>query len=490
MSDLIKQKLEDIDLEKVSKRVSDGLARVAEVKKVISTLKDEGKLIDIIDNDDKTGYETTKAFLSRLQKTRTPLEDERKLTVKPFNDLVDAVNGEYKAAIAEIEEEEKPRKEKRKLYEENQDRIKAEKQAAAEKIIDDKVQRCLEAGLVLNVQNMYYENDKGICCTRLDIQNMPSDNFELLIEKATARKVEKEIEEIEEKERVEKVNKRTEKLVVLGAGTAGSYFVIFNLVTGANEELLKKEIEECTDEIFEEKYQWFKGIKNGNAEYQRKQSEDKLEQERAAKKLKDDRLDLQKNQVSVWQNLFKELGQGYSYAYGAEMEDSEFIFSNPQGKVVTKVGTIFKDNTLVQTFISQSQELIAKHKVETNKAAQKVIDDEKEQSNNKWIDRMEVLKKIGAEYIDDNILNFKNINYTFSELDFYNETDAQFELRVSEIKNKINDYDLGIALESLDGKLVLFKMNEFNVMEEKVNTFISIINNNIENFKEQIKHLR
>lgn len=54
--------------------------------------------------DDKDGYERVRAAIAVLRPKRTGLEAERKSVVKPYNDTVKLINGEYEKITTLIQE--------------------------------------------------------------------------------------------------------------------------------------------------------------------------------------------------------------------------------------------------------------------------------------------------------------------------------------------------------------------------------------------------
>jgi hypothetical protein len=452
----IKEELKKLELENINDKVDSSISRIEEVDNIIAEFKKEAVDISIKDSDDKKGYEATVKFLGKIRPQRTELEAERKTVVKPFNAFVKVINDAYYSPIEEIEKLEAPKKEAKKNYDDFHEKRKADEFAAKEKAIDDKVRLAVDAGLELDIQTMYYKNDMGITVTRLDIQNMQDADFENLITRAKIRKEEKLQDELILKQAEEKKKARVNKLLLIGASPLNNYYVIFDNVTNSNAELLQKEVEQCTDEEFEAKFQYFKSIKDGNNKYQAEAKQKREQDLKDAEYLKQKQNDLKRQQITVWQQMMSALGGGYVYVYGAGVEDSWFTFKNLHGGVKQIVGDCFLNNALVESFIADANKLI-----QLQNDANKKVEEEKQKKEEKDV----------ADLVE-----------------------AENAAKKKAVENKkiyaadIENIDKGLSV--IEKQLFVFNNYDYKMLTGNVDALVQKLNAEIDAFKNSLNHLR
>lgn len=198
------------------------LAHLNELVAEITSLKEGYKDLNIEGPDDKDGYERVRAAIAVLRPKRTGLEAERKSVVKPYNDTVKLINGEYEKITTLIQEGpggELELKEKKEAVDEILEREKEEKRLAEEKKINDRINELIAKGMVFD-GNFYSISapDLGISETSIgvvDIRTMSDDlykNFlQMVIDKSgkiEAYKAEKERLLQKEKEEKEAADKK------------------------------------------------------------------------------------------------------------------------------------------------------------------------------------------------------------------------------------------------------------------------------------------
>lgn len=197
------------------------LAHLNELVAEITNLKESYKDLTIAGVEDKDGYEKVRAAIGVLRPKRTGLEAERKSVVKPYNDTVKLINGEYEKITSLIQDGpggETELKAKKEAIDEIIEKEKEEKRQAEEKKINDRINELISKGMVFD-GNFYSISapELGISETSIgvvDIRTMSDDlykNFlQMVIDKSgkiEAYKAEKERllqKEKEEKEAAEK----------------------------------------------------------------------------------------------------------------------------------------------------------------------------------------------------------------------------------------------------------------------------------------------
>jgi hypothetical protein len=404
-----------LDLPSLKKQVNDGLKRVEEVKKKTEEFKKESKEISISGENDKVGYEATKNFLSKVRPARTGLENERKTCVKPFNDLVDAVNSSYKQAIAELAEIESPHKKEKEEYEEAIEKKKAEAAAEKEKIITDKINTLLSSGLEYDPNNGYYKNDSGISVTRTDIINMKDDDFSRLTERVLERKDEKAKEdelarqkEIEEQDRIKKRQEfekdRISKVASVGASLSDNCYVLFDLSTQHNVSATIDEVFSKDENIFDTIIGMFESVKKHNNIFLQKQKDDAAKLKEEQEKVREQQ---EKNKVEKISLLKERLeAYGFKYQFQSTLDSSYFEFSNGLGNVKLLVSEIMTKEESVENAIGLAKKYITE-KEQKEENDKKDLAESEALAKKKESERKAFAKE-DLEIIDDFILVLEN----------------------------------------------------------------------------------
>ena len=120
------------------------LAHLNELVAEITSLKEGYKDLNIEGPDDKDGYERVRAAIAVLRPKRTGLEAERKSVVKPYNDTVKLINGEYEKITTLIQEGpggETELKAKKEAIDEIVEKEREAKRLAEEKKIKDRINK-------------------------------------------------------------------------------------------------------------------------------------------------------------------------------------------------------------------------------------------------------------------------------------------------------------------------------------------------------------
>lgn len=192
------------------------LAHLNELVTEITTLKEGYKDLKIDGPEDKDGYEKVRAAIGVLRPKRTGLEAERKSVVKPYNDFVKHINGQYDTITTLIQEGpggELELKAKKEAIDDILEKEKEAKRLAEEKKINDRINELISKGMVFD--GNYYSisaPELGIAETSIgvvDIRTMSDDlykNFlQIVVDKSAKIAAEKErLAVIEKKQKEEK----------------------------------------------------------------------------------------------------------------------------------------------------------------------------------------------------------------------------------------------------------------------------------------------
>lgn len=390
MSEILTE-IPTLNLVEVNQRISEGLARVEEVKHKIEDFKEQSTAIKIIDENDKAGYAATKDFLSKVRPTRTGLENERKAVVKPFNDLISNVNDAYKNATSQLAAIEAPHKQEKEDYEAAEEKRKIEEVAAKEKVVNDKIAILLDAGLEYNAANGYYRNESGRAITRMDITNMPVEDFERFLEmvKDDYRKDQEKIHE--EQLKKQKVTNRLNELNALSIPLINNIYSVTDASTDGEENEIKEhltseELEFMDDATFSsikdsmvslinKNKAYFKKIKDDAAAIKSKQLQDEQDLKDRENKLVEQQIKMKRQQVEIFQSklpLFK-------FKHNDTLEESFFIYENynKTKSVSIIVSDILFDDGAIDMGNAKVQELIKDGEIEVDK---KINEDKAEEA--------------------------------------------------------------------------------------------------------------
>lgn len=367
--------------------ISEGLKRLEEVKEQLSKDKEMAASLDIIDMNDKPGYDSLRAGRLSLVKKRTPLEAERKTAVKPLNDLVSQVNDKYKEYVNAYADLEVGLKIKEDAYVAHHENIKRLKEEEEERKINDKIQFLVECGLQYDPINGYYKNDSGIAVNRQNIITLSEEDFTILAKRANERKVEIEKEVAAEIARKETFDRRKKLLIANGMLIGDDAFVINDSLSGQRIEKHFSQISELNDSDFQECLNGLKEIYERNIIISENFKKDQERLLTEKKKLEDEKLDFEKKQaqakdlelrgkVKVINDKLKD--HGFTFAYGVELLDSELSFSNGAGGVSASVKDLISEgDKLVNKLIYESNAL-KEELIKINLREQNRIKDEEE----------------------------------------------------------------------------------------------------------------
>ncbi len=385
MLETIISEVPTLNLVEVNKNISEGLARVEEVKHKIELFKEESNSIKIADENDKAGYAATKEFLSKVRPTRTNLENERKAVVKPFNDLIGNVNDAYKNATSQLAAIEAPHKQDKEDYEAAEETRKAEAVAAKEKVINDKIALLLQNGLEYNSASHYYRNDSGRAITRMDITNMPVEDFERFLEMVKSDYEVAQDKIREELKLQETIKKRFNELILLTVPQNVSSFLITDADT---EELTQlsfddlKILDETSFDSIKDKMvsvlnkniAYYKKIKDNAVAVKAKADQDEKDLLERENKITEKELELKKSQIKLIHSKLP----AFTFEVATPIENSLFIYKNYDKVITISVSHIFSNDGAIDDVNSQMQELIK----EGEKAAAKKIENDNIESAN------------------------------------------------------------------------------------------------------------
>lgn len=191
------------------------LAHLNELVAEINALKEGYKDLNIEGPDDKDGYERVRAAIAVLRPKRTGLEAERKSVVKPYNDTVKLINGEYEKITTLIQEGpggETELKAKKEAIDEIVEKEREAKRLAEEKKINDRINEILK---YMTFDGSYYSikhADLGISETSIgvvEIRTMSDDLFSQFLQMVVEKhgKISAELERVAELERKQKAEK-------------------------------------------------------------------------------------------------------------------------------------------------------------------------------------------------------------------------------------------------------------------------------------------
>ncbi len=210
---------ETLELEKITNEFPekiDGIKKALEnlivTESKVAEFKEKYEGLTIVDRNDKDGYKAAREAKSVLVKTRTSSEDDRKLTLKPIDELRDNVHNRFKSVQDDLKKIEEPISKQIKEIDDIEEQEKEQKKLEAEKKINDRINCLLENGMVF--QDGYYiiKNDElQILETSIgvvDIRTMSDDLFKNLLQIV----IDKNAKIVSEKERVEKERIAAEEL--------------------------------------------------------------------------------------------------------------------------------------------------------------------------------------------------------------------------------------------------------------------------------------
>lgn len=205
-------------LDKFPEKINDikkAIENLAVTQLKVKELKEKYAGITIIDENDEEGYKLAREAKSILVKTRTASVDDRKVALKPIDELRDNVYGEFVAVETELKNTEAPITSRIKEIDDIEKKRKEDEALAKEKKVEDRRNELIKKGMVFDEVSGYYvikAPELGISETSIgivDIRTMSDDmynNFLQMIEDKSAKiTAEKErVEALQAKEKAEK----------------------------------------------------------------------------------------------------------------------------------------------------------------------------------------------------------------------------------------------------------------------------------------------
>jgi len=189
------------------------LIHLNELETEIADLKNDFKDLKIEGPEDKDGYEKVRAAIGVLRPKRTGLEAERKSVVKPYNDFVKHINGQYEKITTLIQEGpggELELKEKKEAVDEILEKEKEAKRLAEEAKINNRINEILK---YMAFDGSYYsikDVDLGISETSIGVVELRTMSDELFAQ-FLQMVVEKHSKIAAEKERLAEIAKKLQE---------------------------------------------------------------------------------------------------------------------------------------------------------------------------------------------------------------------------------------------------------------------------------------
>lgn len=190
-------------LDKFPEKINDikqAIDNLAVTQTKVKELKEKYSGVTIIDENDEEGYKLAREAKSILVKTRTSSVDDRKVALKPIDELRDNVYAEFIAVETELKEIELPITSRIKEIDDIEKQRKEAEKLAAEQKINDRINELLSKGMIF--MDGYYvisSPELGISETSIgvvDIRTMSDDlynNFlKMVKEKSSKITAEKE----------------------------------------------------------------------------------------------------------------------------------------------------------------------------------------------------------------------------------------------------------------------------------------------------------
>lgn len=193
--------------------IKKAIDNLAATQTKVKELKEKYSGISIADENDEEGYNLARKAKSILVKTRTASVDDRKVALKPIDELRDNVYGEFVAVETELKTIEAPITSRIKEIDDIEKKRKEDEALAKEKKVEDRRNELVKKGMVFDEVSGYYvikAPELGITETSIgivDIRTMSDDlysNFLQMIEDKSAKIT-------AEKERVAAIEKKAEE---------------------------------------------------------------------------------------------------------------------------------------------------------------------------------------------------------------------------------------------------------------------------------------
>jgi len=227
--------------------IKKALDNLVVTEKKVAELKEKYTGVTILDENDEDGYKLAREAKSVLVKTRTSSEDDRKVALKPIDELRDTVHNRFMSAQSELKTVEAPISSRIKEIDDIEKKRKEDEALAKEKKVEDRRNELIKKGMVFDEVSGYYvikAPELGISETSIgivDIRTMSDDlynNFLQMIEDKSAKIT-------AEKERVAEIAKKEQEKKEAAEKAEREEFE----KQKANMERLQKEMKEKEDAI-------------------------------------------------------------------------------------------------------------------------------------------------------------------------------------------------------------------------------------------------
>lgn len=189
----------------------------------VAELKEKYEGVTIADENDEDGYKLAREAKSILVKTRTSSEDDRKIALKPIDDLRDDVHARFMSVQTDLKTIEAPISSRIKEIDDIEKQRKEDARLAEEQKVENRRNELVEKGMVFDQVSGFYvikAPELGITETSIgivDIRTMSDDlykNFLVMVEEKS-KKISAEKERLaaiekkaaEEKEAAEKAER-------------------------------------------------------------------------------------------------------------------------------------------------------------------------------------------------------------------------------------------------------------------------------------------
>lgn len=332
-------------LDKFPEKINDikqAIDNLAVTQTKVKELKEKYSDVTIVDENDEEGYKLAREAKSILVKTRTSSVDDRKVALKPIDELRDNVYAEFIAVETELKEIELPITSRIKEIDDIEKQRKEAEKLAVEQKINDRINELLSKGMVF--MDGYYvisSPELGISETSIgvvDIRTMSDDlynNFLKMVEEKSSKIT-------AEKERIALIEKKAAE---------------------EKEAAAKKEREEfeAQKKLMEEQQAAIKKQQDELKAQQDKLESDKRDAEQREKQAEQNRInELIKNRSAILSGLgmkYNQFGNTYTYddielstamvIAATEVEWAEWV-SNTASKIQSKKDFAAKELELQQ----------------------------------------------------------------------------------------------------------------------------------------------
>ena len=140
-------------LDKFPEKINDikkALDNLVVTESKVAELKEKYTGVTIIDENDEEGYKLAREAKSILVKTRTASEDDRKVGLKPIDELRDNVHNRFMSVQTELKTIEAPITSRIKEIDDIEKKRKEDEALAKEKKVEDRRNELVKKGMVFD----------------------------------------------------------------------------------------------------------------------------------------------------------------------------------------------------------------------------------------------------------------------------------------------------------------------------------------------------